>query len=146
MLTTLIIPIDNSPLVRKMIKKLPSTLDLSDKNIYLIHVSDPYPVTIYSEGALSEYYISEKSHRQACNEIAEIIFANYKKMLQPCAQLKFIHEFNSDIPSAIVKASKKYKADAIVMTSHRYTGMNNVFLGDKAHKVIVNTKIPVLVL
>lgn len=146
MLSTLIIPVDDSTLVKAMIKKLPETIALSDKSVHLIHVSEPSPPSIYTESGLSEYYINEKSHKRYCKEYAGKIFDQYKKILGPCKQLDFIHLFDDDITAAIVKSAKKCKADCIVMASHRYTGINNVLLGDKAHKVIVSTKLPVLIL
>lgn len=146
MLNTLLIPVDHSNLVKAMIKKLPETIDLSDKTLHLIYVSEPSPPSIYSESSLSEYYINEKAHKDYCNEYADQIFNQYKKLLVTSKQLNFIHTFSNDIPDAIIKSAKKCKADCIVMASHRYTGINNVFLGDKAHKVIVSTKLPVLVL
>jgi nucleotide-binding universal stress UspA family protein len=145
MMNTLLIPIDDSTLVKKMIKKLPQILDISGKTIFLTHISDPLPPTIYSESALSEFYISEKSHRESCEEFAKKLFEDYKKMLPLTSSVGSVHIFNADITEGILKAAKKNKVDGIVMASHRYTGINNVLLGDKVHKVIVCSKYPVLV-
>jgi nucleotide-binding universal stress UspA family protein len=145
MMNTLLIPIDDSTLVKNMIKKLPQILDISGKDILLTHISDPFPPTIYTESALSEFYISEKSHRESCEEFAKKLFEVYKKFLPQASSVSSIHIFDSDITQGILKAAKKHKADGIVMASHRYTGINNVLLGDKVHKVIVSSKYPVLV-
>ena len=145
MMNTLLIPIDDSTLVKNMIKKLPQILDISGKAILLTHISDPFPPTIYTESALSEFYISEKSHRESCEEFAKKLFEVYKKFLPQASSVSSIHIFDSDITQGILKAAKKHKADGIVMASHRYTGINNVLLGDKVHKVIVSSKYPVLV-
>ena len=145
MMNTLLIPIDDSTLVKNMIKKLPKILDISGKTIFLAHVSDPLPPTIYSESALSEFYISEKSHRETCEEFAKKLFESYKKMLPQASLVSSVHVFDADITDGILKAAKKNKVDGIVMASHRYTGINNVLLGDKVHKVIVSSKYPVLV-
>lgn len=144
-MNTLLIPIDDSILVKNMIKKLPQILDISGKTIYLVHISDPFPPTIYSESALSEYYISEKSHRESCYEYARKLFESYKKLLAQADSVNLIHAYDSDISDGILKAAKKNKVDGIIMASHRYTGVANVLLGNKVHKVIVSSKFPVLV-
>jgi nucleotide-binding universal stress UspA family protein len=146
MMNTLLIPIDDSTLVKNMIKNLPQILDISGKTIFLTHISDPLPPTIYSESALSEYYISEKSHRESCEVFAKKLFEGYKKFLPQASSVNSVHVFDSDISEGILKAAKKHKVDGIVMASHRYTGINNVLLGDKVHKVIVSSKYPVLVI
>ena len=146
MMNTLLIPIDDSTLVKNMFKNLPQILDISGKTIFLTHISDPLPPTIYSESALSEYYISEKSHRESCEEFAKKLFEGYKKFLPQASSVNSVHVFDSDISEGILKAAKKHKVDGIVMASHRYTGINNVLLGDKVHKVIVSSKYPVLVI
>ena len=145
MMNTLLIPIDDSPLVKNMIKKLPQILDISGKTIFLTHISDPLPPTIYSESPLSEYYISEKSHRESCDEFIKNLSESYKKLLPQASSVSLVHIFDADITEGILKAAKKNKVDGIVMASHRYTGINNVLLGDKVHKVIVSSKYPVLV-
>jgi nucleotide-binding universal stress UspA family protein len=146
MLNTLLIPVDDSNLVKKMIKKLPTVIDISDKTIYLVHVSDPYYQNVYSESALSEYYISEKAHKEMQKIISNAIFEKYKKVLNGAGKISCIHNYDDDIPLSILSAAKKFKVDAIVMASHRYKGIENVILGDRAHKVIVTSKLPVLIL
>lgn len=146
MLNKILVPIDDSPLVSSMIKKLHATLDLTGKSIFLTYISDTFPPTIYSESALSEYYIDEDAHRKSCNEFAQKLFNKYSKSLDKASSVTLVHAFNDDIPDGILKAATKNKVDCIAMASHRYAGINNVLLGDKVHKVIVSSKLPVLVL
>ena len=145
MISTLLIPIDESTLVKNMIKKLPELLDISGMNIFLTHISNPLPPMIYSEIALSEFYISEKSHRESCQVFAKKLFEGYKKLLPQASSVNLAHIFDANIAEGILKAAKKHKVDGIAMASHRYTGIDNVLLGDKVHKVIVSSKYPVLV-
>jgi len=52
----------------------------------------------------------------------------------------------SDYPAAaIVRAVEKYGCDAIVMGSHGRTGINKLILGSETQKVLVSTKVPVVV-
>lgn len=146
MFNKLLIPIDGSPLVRSMLKKLPQTLDLTEKQLILLYVSAPLPPSIYSESPLSEYYISREFHQETSEQFAQKIFKKYKNILGKSKSISMLIGFNDDIPAGILKAAKKNKIDCIIMASHRYTGLNNVLLGDKVHKVITSSKYPVLVL
>lgn len=145
MFNKLLIPIDGSPLVRSMIKKLPKTLNLTDKELVLIHVATPLPPTIYSESALSDYYISKEFHQESAEEFAQKIFKKYKNFLGEVKSISLLITFNEDVPAGIIKAAKKNKVDCIVMASHRYTGLDNILLGNKVQQVIVTSKYPVLV-
>lgn len=146
MLDTILVPIDDSSIVRSLLKKLPSIMDISGKNIYLLHVSEPYPPNIYSESALSEYYISDKKHKEYSHELAKKLFDKLSKYLSKSKKVSLVHIFDDDIAHGILMSAKKHKVDIIAMTSHRYLGLKNIVLGDNVHKVIVNSKIPVLVI
>lgn len=146
MLNKILAPIDDSPLVRDMLKKLHATIDLTGKSILLTYGSDPYPPMIYSESALSEYYINKDTHRKSCQEFAQKLFGKYEKLLGKAISAILVHTFSDDIPDGILKAAQRNKVDCIAMASHHCTGINNVLLGDKVHKVIVASKLPILVL
>ena len=146
MLNTILIPIDDSLIVKNLIKKLPTILDIETRTFYLLHVSEPFPPNVYSESALSEYYISDKQHRDFSNASAQKLFDKLSKYLNKSNKVSLIHIFDNDVPNGIIKAAKKYKVDIIAMTSHRYRGLKNVMLGDNVHSVIVNSKLPVLVI
>ena len=52
----------------------------------------------------------------------------------------------SDSPyQAIIDAAKKKKCDLIVMASHGRRGLSALVLASETHKVLVHSKIPVLV-
>jgi nucleotide-binding universal stress UspA family protein len=146
MFNKLLIPIDGSPLVRSMIKKLPKTFNLAEKELIRIHVSAPLPPAIYSESPLSDYYISKGFHQESTEEFAQKIFKQYKRILGDTKSISLLIVFKDDIPTGIVKAAKKNKVDCIVMASHRYSGLDNILLGNKVHQVIISSKFPVLVL
>ncbi len=146
MLDKILIPIDDSTIVQKLIKRIPTVIDISQKELYLVHVSDPYPPRIYSDSVLSEFNISVKHHRESCRAFANKIFKNYQKLLSQAKQVELIHIYEEDIPFGILTAAKKTKVDVIAMTTHRYTGLKSILLGDKVHDVIVNSKYPVLVI
>ena len=73
-------------------------------------------------------------------------FKQYKRILGDTKSISLLIVFKDDIPTGIVKAAKKNKVDCIVMASHRYSGLDNILLGNKVHQVIISSKFPVLVL
>lgn len=146
MLNKVLIPINESEIVTRLIKKIPSYLDITQKEIYFVYVSKPYPPSTYSEVAYNDYSISIEHHRAACKAHAQKLFTRYRKLLESAKQLEIIHIFDDDIPSGILHAAKKKKVDVIAMTTHRYTGLKSILLGDKVHDVIVNSKYPVLII
>jgi nucleotide-binding universal stress UspA family protein len=129
-----------------MVKKLPKIFNIADKELILIHVAAPLPPTIYSESALSDYYISNEFHQESAEEFAQKIFKQYKNTLSEAKSISLLIAFDENVPNGVVKAAKKNKVDCIVMASHRYKGLDNILLGNKVHQVIISSQFPVLVL
>jgi nucleotide-binding universal stress UspA family protein len=56
------------------------------------------------------------------------------------------HYALSDYPAeAIVDAVEQYGCDAVVMGSHGRKGLNKLLLGSQTEKVLVSTKVPVVI-
>ena len=60
----------------------------------------------------------------------------------PCAAF---HTLSDSPYEAIIDAAKKKKCDLIVMASHGRRGLSGLVLGSETQKVLVHSKIPVLV-
>jgi nucleotide-binding universal stress UspA family protein len=60
----------------------------------------------------------------------------------PCA---VFHAVSDNPYAAIIDAAKKKKCDLIVMASHGRRGLSALVLGSETHKVLIHSKIPVLV-
>jgi nucleotide-binding universal stress UspA family protein len=56
-----------------------------------------------------------------------------------------VHVRNDFPAEAILAAARKGKCDLIVMASHGRGGIKSVLLGSETHKVLVHSKVPVLV-
>lgn len=146
MLKTILIPINDSKLVHKQLKKIAHLGDLVDSTVYLVFVSEPFLPDIYSESTISRYYMSIEDYKQSCEAYVDMIFRKAKKILGDAVTCRTLHVYDEDIAKGILQAAKKVKADVIMMASHRYSGVKSVILGNNVHKVIVNSKFPVLVL
>lgn len=146
MLKNILIPVDDSKLVHAMLKKISTLTNLCNPTVFLVFVSDPFMPNIYSESTLSQYYVSEKDYKKSCQAYADKLLRKAKKLLGDGVECQTLHVYEDDVAEGILRTAKKVKADSIVMASHRYSGMKGVILGNKVHKVIINSKLPVLVL
>lgn len=146
MLNKILIPVDESMIVHRLIKKIPNYIDIEEKEIYYVYISRPYPPSTYAEVAYNDYAITIEHHRAACKAHAAKLFTKYRNLMKLAKKIECIHDFDDDIPNGIIRAAKKKKVDIIVMTTHRYSGLKSILLGDKVHDVIVNSKYPILVI
>lgn len=146
MLKNIIIPVDDSKLVHAMLKKFSKLIDLYNPAISLVYVSEPFMPEIYPESSLSKYYVNVEDYKKSCQKYAEKLFLKAKKQLGNVTQCNTLHIYRGDVSEGILYAAKKVKADTIVMASHRYSGVKGIVLGNNVNKVIVNSKLPILVL
>jgi nucleotide-binding universal stress UspA family protein len=144
MVKNVMIPISNDGLSKSVIKKLTAVIGSDAYKIILTFVSDPLPPYIYAEytGVLE---ISPAEHKKTCKLFADKLFAKAGVKLEGVAY-ETCHVYNINIADGIIEAASKCKANLIVMASHKRRGLKGIFLGSETHRVIIHTKLPVLVL
>jgi nucleotide-binding universal stress UspA family protein len=147
MFRKILIPISDSKLVRQTLKTIARHSSSFGEIAYLVFVSEPFLPSIYNGHTLSKYYTSLDNHDKSCEAYANKLFKQAKNVLEKTTiECRTLHVYDSDVAAGILKAASKLKVDAIVMASHRYSGIKAITLGNHVHKVIVNSKLPVLVL
>ena len=78
----------------------------------------------------------------ASNDILEHVYAAATAAGVECARVSVV----SDVPfNAIIKQAAKSNCDVIMMASHGRRGLQGLLLGSETQKVLVHSKIPVLV-
>jgi nucleotide-binding universal stress UspA family protein len=141
----ILVPTDGSKLSVKAAKqavKLAKTLGAKITGFY---AAPDYSSTYYGDGyilrAPSAKAQAEESQRLARKCLSTIeVEAGVEKV--PCEVFHVI----SDSPyEAIIDAAKKKKCDLIVMASHGRRGLSAMVLGSETQKVLIHSKIPVLV-
>jgi nucleotide-binding universal stress UspA family protein len=143
MLKNVLIPISSDGLARSDIKKMLGIIGTDAKKITLAFVSDPVPSYIY--GVYGDAMtISDEDHRQMAQSFADALFAKVAPKFREI-RCETCHIFNTNVADGIFEAAKKTKAELIAMSSHKRKGLNEIFFGSDAHKVIVSSKLPVLV-
>lgn len=147
MFKKVLIPINESKLVRQTLKKVASNSSALEEVAHLVYVSEPFLPNIYNGHNLSQYFTSLEEYNKSCEAFANKLFKQAAKKLEKTTMdCRNLHVYDSDVATGILKAARKLKVDAIIMASHRYSGIRSVILGNNVHKVIINSKIPVLVL
>ena len=141
----ILVPTDGSKLSVKAAKqavKLAKTLGAKITGFY---AAPDYSSTYYGDGyilrAPSAKAQAEQSQNQARKCLSTIeVEAEVEKV--PCEVFYVV----SDSPyEAIIDAAKKKKCDLIVMASHGRRGLSAMVLGSETQKVLIHSKIPVLV-
>lgn len=141
----ILVPTDGSRLSLKAIKravKLAKSLGARITGFYAApdlassYYSDGYILRAPSSKARTEMSLQQARHCLSAIEVE----AEVEKV--PCE----VFHSTSDSPYlAIIDAAKKKKCDLIVMASHGRRGLSAMVLGSETQKVLVHSKIPVLV-
>lgn len=141
----ILLPTDGSKLSSKAIKQ---GIDLAKKSrarITAIHVVPEFKlmvddgITMLSP-ALKKRFEDEgrKRAQKMLDDVAQLARARGVRCATLCVA--------SDLPyQEIIAAAKKGKCDLILMASHGRRGLSSLLLGSETSKVLLHSKIPVLV-
>jgi nucleotide-binding universal stress UspA family protein len=145
MFKKILVPISEVGLKKNVLKKISSLASADQSSVCFLYISPKYPPIIYSEVAVSNLFTIEE-HKKHCESFASTMFDKTRKLFDNSITADFRHAFSDDISGEIISEAKRLKCDLIVMTSHKYKGIKSIFIGSTTQSVIVNTKLPVLVL
>lgn len=145
MFKNILVPTDGSKLSVKAAKNAVKLAKSVGAKITGFYAAPDYSSTYYGDGyvlrspsAEAQSELAEKQARKCLSTIE--IEAEVEKV--PCEVFHVI----SDSPyEAIIDAAKKNKCDLIFMASHGRRGLSGLVLGSETHKVLIHSKIPVLV-
>jgi nucleotide-binding universal stress UspA family protein len=141
----ILVPTDGSKLSVKTVKQAVKFAKSVGAKITGFYATPEFGSTYYGDGyilrAPSANTYSEASEKQARKCLSTIeVEAEVEKV--PCEVLHVV----SDSPyEAIIEAARKKKCDLIFMASHGRRGLSGLVLGSETHKVLIHSKIPVLV-
>lgn len=141
----ILVPTDGSKLSAKAIKQAVKLAKSLGAKVTGFYSTPEFGSTYYGDGyilrAPSAKAYEESAQKQARHCLSAIeVEAEVEKV--PCEVMHVV----SDSPyEAIIDAAKKKKCDLIFMASHGRRGLSGLVLGSETHKVLIHTKIPVLV-
>ena len=141
----ILVPTDGSKLSLKAAKQAIKLAKVLGAKITGFHAAPDFSSTYYGDGhivrvppAQTQAEFAQKEARRCLSAIE--VEAEVEKV--DCDVFYTV----SDSPyQAIIDAAKKKKCDLIVMASHGRRGLSALVLGSETHKVLVHSKIPVLI-
>lgn len=144
MFKNILVPVVDDMVTPINMKQIRDLIGANGANITLTYVSDPRAPFMYARKA-SDYQISDAKHKKECSQHAKEILEKAANLIGDAVKVKTHHEFSTTVYEGILEAAKKSKVDAILMASHKRTGLKGVFMGSDTHAVIVHSKLPVIV-
>ena len=143
-----LLPTDGSKLSDKAVKQAIKTAKALGAKITAIHVMPNYARYVserYNVSAALAAPVKTKYKEEAAalaKEILDQVCAAATAAGVECARVSV----TGDLPyEAIIKQATKSGCDLIMMASHGRTGLQSILLGSETQKVLVHSKIPVLV-
>jgi nucleotide-binding universal stress UspA family protein len=111
----------------------------------LVHVTPDYRTPYYPDGVIIDWP-TEKDYKRDCAAAAEKIFQKDSALaLKEGVEISTMHLYGDSPAEEILEATKKTKADLVVMASHGRKGFEALLLGSETQKVLARTQVPVLV-
>ena len=140
----ILVPTDGSTLSHDAAAQAVALAKLTGAQLTAFHVAPAYHFDL-GEGPAHDFVPPADYAARIAQEIRP-----YLEEIQQVAQAAGIacdtHYTLSDFPAeAIVNAVEQYGCDAIVMGSHGRKGLNKLLLGSETEKVLVSTRVPVVV-
>ena len=141
----ILVPTDGSTLSAKAAKQAVKLAKALGAKITGFYAAPDYTSTYYGDGyilrapsAEAQAEVAQKQARKCLSAIE--VEAEVEKV--PCEVFHVV----SDSPyEAIIDAAKKKKCDLIFMASHGRRGLSGLVLGSETQKVLIHSKVPVLV-
>ncbi len=141
----ILVPTDGSKLSVKAAKQAVKLAKSLGARITGFYAAPDFSSTYYGDGyilrAPSAKVQAESAQKQARKCLSAIeVEAEVEKVA-----CEVFHVVSDSPYEAIIDAAKKKKCDLIVMASHGRRGLSGLVLGSETQKVLVHSKIPVLV-
>lgn len=137
----LLVPIDGSPTSELAVTKAIGLAKAFHSEVTAIYVVDPYPFT----GVGADFAFGQSQYLNAAKAAATDALANARKQMEDAGvALKTATIESHAVWRGILQAADSANADLIVMGSHGRSGIEKLVLGSVAHKVVTNTRLPVL--
>jgi nucleotide-binding universal stress UspA family protein len=146
MFDNILVPTDGSNLSHKAVQQAIQLARATGAQLIALHVYPKFAGSPYGTFGPAKN-ILEEAHQRQNEAVAAKLFAGIENLAQAAgvALCTALIESN-DVYLSIIGLAKKRKCDLICMASHGRHGLAGVVLGSETHKVLIHSKIPVLVL
>jgi nucleotide-binding universal stress UspA family protein len=144
MFKRILIPTDGSPLATKAARAGIGLAEALGARVVGCYVAEVVQPVFGARGMVSRQMIDEfnRSNRDAGQRHVDAIGRIAARLGVP-----FTSVVSTDHPphEGIAKVAKKHRCDVIVMATHGRSGLNKLMMGSVAQKVLMHSKLPVLV-
>ena len=145
MFKRILVPTDGSAPSRKAIKRAAQLAREQKARVIGFYVGPPWQLPIYSEYVPPEV-VSPKAHAAAVRKTAACYLGAVKKAARAAGvRCGVSYVLGAHPYDEIVKASRRYRCDVIVIASHGRRGISKLLLGSETTKVLAHSTVPVLV-
>jgi len=148
MYKSILVPTDGSKLSGKAVKEAISFAKICRAKITVLNVMPDYRAFVserYNVPAELAAPVKKKFQGEAVARSKEILAQTCAQSAAAGVACTGISVTNDEPYAAIIKQAKKSGCDLIVMSSHGRKGLQSLLLGSETTKVLVHSKIPVLV-
>ena len=140
----ILIPTDGSKLSEAAVRSGIQLAKEQGAQVTALYVMPDYSAMIYSADALMTYNAAEfeKSTQKDADKVLQFAVDIAKAEGVEC---KTSRVMNISVHQAIVQEAQDSQCDLICMASHGRKGIAGILLGSETQRVLVNSKVPVLV-
>ncbi|WP_026076118.1 universal stress protein [Noviherbaspirillum massiliense] len=143
MFRKILVPTDGSELSGKAIKAAVELAGKIDGSIVGLCVSEPYPYSPLSEGAIAgDAATYEARSRELAQRHVQKVKDAAAAANVPCEAM--VAQSFSPFEE-IIDVARNKGCDVIFMASHGRKGLNRLFIGSETQKVLAHSDIPVMV-
>jgi nucleotide-binding universal stress UspA family protein len=141
----ILVPTDGSELSHAAAEKAVALAKLTGAQLTAFHVAPAYHFEL-REGQVPHDFQAPAEYAAEVAKQVRPHLDDVKQLASAAGVTCDAHYAMSDYPAdAIVEAVERYGCDAVVMGSHGRKGINKLLLGSETEKVLVATKVPVVV-
>jgi nucleotide-binding universal stress UspA family protein len=141
----LLVATDGSRLSSKAVTHAIALAQALSANLTAFYASPGYPMPAMADGMAYDPMPKQEYAKIAKKEADRILSAVKVKAEAGGVDCDLLHAIDDAPWQAILAAAKKAKCDAIVMASHGRRGLTALLLGSETQKVLVHSKLPVIV-
>jgi nucleotide-binding universal stress UspA family protein len=141
----LLVPTDGSPLSDKAVERAVSFAKHGNAQVTFFFAVPDESTSIYGEAALINSADPEFAARKKKERIDFVLDKAQAAAEAAGVSCQLVTAVTNDPFEKIIEAAINGGCDLILMASHGYKGVKGLLLGSQTQKVLVNSKIPVLV-
>jgi nucleotide-binding universal stress UspA family protein len=144
MFTHVLIPTDGSLFADTAVKNGARLAKEMNAKATFVHVIEPFEVPVGGVPSLSE---ARRAHESRANARCRKLLASLKKAAKDMglAHCETVVAKSDQPYQVIIDTARDNGCDLILMASHGRRGLDALLLGSETHKVLIHSKIPVLV-